>query len=45
MIASAKRNIEHNKLKAQYAVFVAEWNATHSISKAPSFTSWKANYR
>lgn len=45
MLANAERNIQHNKLKAQYAEFVKEWNATHSISKAPSFTSWKQNYR
>lgn len=28
-----------------YRDFVNEWGKTHSISKAPSFTSWKANYK
>jgi hypothetical protein len=31
--------------KAEYEAFVNEWNKTHSISKAPSFSSWKQNYR
>lgn len=36
---------KQEQLKAEYQAFVIQWNATHSISKAPSFTSWKANYR
>lgn len=32
-------------LRHQYNDFVYEWDKTHSISKAPSFSSWKANYR
>lgn len=27
-----------------YRDFVFEWEKTHSISKAPSFSSWKINY-
>lgn len=32
-------------LKEEYEHFVYEWNKTHSISKAPSFTSWKKFYK
>lgn len=31
--------------KHVYGDFVYEWEKTHSISKAPSFSSWKANYK
>lgn len=30
--------------RIRYDMFVVEWNKTHSISKAPSFTSWRQNY-
>ena len=30
---------------APYNIFVKNWNATHSLSKVPSFSSWKANYK
>jgi len=36
---------KQEQLKAEYQNFVIQWNITYSISKAPSFTSWKANYR
>ena len=29
----------------QYKIFAAEWRRNHSISKAPSFSSWYHNYR
>jgi hypothetical protein len=29
----------------EYIKFVKEWIETHSISKPPSFTSWKNYYR
>lgn len=28
-----------------YQDFTYEWRKTHSISPAPSFTSWKANHK
>ena len=31
--------------KNQYDLFIIEWKSTHTISPAPSFTSWKNNYR
>lgn len=30
---------------AKYQTFVKEWDSTHSLSRAPSFTSWKTNYK
>ncbi len=32
-------------MQEKYQKFVQNWNATHSISKAPSFSSWKQFYR
>ena len=31
--------------KHVYQDFVYDWGQTHGISKAPSFTSWKQNYK
>ena len=36
-----KKEIE----RIRYDMFVVEWNKKHTISKAPSFTSWKKNYK
>lgn len=32
-------------LKEQYAEFVKQWILTHSVSKPPSYSSWKLYYR
>jgi len=31
--------------KEQYRKFKKEWQANHSLSPAPSFSSWKDNYK
>lgn len=31
--------------QAEYLQFKKQWQATHSMSPAPSFTSWMKNYR
>ena len=33
------------ELQKQYNIFANNWQRVHSISKAPSFTSWKQTYR
>jgi len=33
------------KMKEDYETFAINWAANHSISKAPSFSSWKEFYR
>lgn len=40
-----KLQAKSDMLQAQYAEFKAEWQKTHSISPAPSFTSYMKNYR
>lgn len=36
-----KKEIE----RIRYNIFVVEWNKNHKISKAPSLSSWKDNYK
>ena len=40
-----KLQVQSNARQAEYLQFKTEWQATHSVSPAPSFTSWMKNYR
>lgn len=40
-----KLQAKSDALQAEYLQFKTQWQATHSISPAPSFTSFMKNYR
>lgn len=42
---NVKKPTKLELLKKEYNAFSGQWLATHSISRPPSFTSWKQNYR